>query len=457
VTTDPTAPAATALPGTRQSVAASGTVVTAALAVGNVLAYVLTLTGARVLDRDDFGALAALLALATIGCVPGIGLQTLAAVRTARAPEDPEAGRDLARAGWVVAGATAAVLLAAAPLVTAVLRLPSPVAPVLLALATVPVNVAGVFVGRLQGAERFRAMAAAHAGVQAGRLGGALLGLALAGTTTAVFAASAAGSTLAALVAARLARPARGGVARQRPRWTDRDLLREAVRASNALLALLVVTNADLLLARAVLPGPEAGTYAVGAVLTKAAFWLPQVVTVLVLPHLAREARRSLPLALAAVAGTGAVLTAGTAALGGLAVRVVGGSGEGGQDEGLAEVAWLFVAAGGTWCVVHLLLNARIARGHRRTAAPLWAAVAFEAAIVLALDGATPAGATVTGIALTALAVAGTTLAVTAAVTVRPARATTLGPGSTTSPGAPGGRSVSAPPPSATGPARTPG
>ena len=104
---------------------------------------------------------------------------------------------------------------------------------------------------------------------------------------------------------------------------------------------MLVLSYADLILARQLLPADAAGAYAVGAVLTKGALWAPQVVTVLAVPRLA--------------AGTGAA--AGRGPRGGrlrrrprrrdrvageLAVRLAGGE----RYAGLAAIAPYFALTG---------------------------------------------------------------------------------------------------------------
>ena len=58
----------------------------------------------------------------------------------------------------------------------------------------------------------------------------------------------------------------------------------QVLHASHALLALYVATSIDVLLARFWLPGAESGVYAVGALVSKVAFWLPSFVAVVTFP-----------------------------------------------------------------------------------------------------------------------------------------------------------------------------
>jgi O-antigen/teichoic acid export membrane protein len=359
-----------------RELATGGVAVAAALGVGNVLGYVLTVFGAYTLSRPDFGVLASLLAVYALGLVPAIGLQTVAAIRTAQRGAgrtvDPEVARETEAVGLVVTLGVAVVLLAASPVVAVVLHLDSPLAPAMLALATVPVTLAGVPIGWLQGSRRFTAMAVAHAAVNAGKFGGGLVGLVVGGTPVAVFAGAALVASAAAVLAWVLAAP--HGSLIPRLRRPGLAATREAVRASAAMLALLALTSADLLLARHLLAPAAAGVYAVGAVFTKAGFWLPQVVTTLALPRLARGSSRALSVSFGAVGAVAVLFAVLVGAAGPLAVVAVGGS----RDPELVSIVGLYAATGGLLAVVHLLVNARLAANHRAVSLPIWAATALE-------------------------------------------------------------------------------
>jgi O-antigen/teichoic acid export membrane protein len=386
--------------------------VTVALMAGNVLAYAVTLLAARLLGAADLGVLASLLAVFTLGSVPAVALQTVGAVHTAGRtaatsassapagwPKDPDprggAGQ-LHGAAVTVSGLTALILLAVGPALVALLDLPSFRPLIALALASVPVNLAGIAIGRLQGAERFGAMALAHGGMSVGKFGGAIGGLLLGGTTLTVFVGAAAGALLMFGLAAGLA----GSVcAVTRP---DPALLTATVHAGAAMFALLTLVNVDLLLARALLPATDAGGYAVLAVLTKAAFWLPQAVTAVALPRLARGHAGVLPMALGATAGVGALLVLFLVPTGGPVVVAIGGS----AFAGLGALAWLFGLSGALWSLVNLAVNARLARRSTIIAPLLIGALIAECTVV-----ATLTGRSITTIAATAAAVAAATLA----------------------------------------------
>ena len=354
--------------------AGAGLVAVAAM-TANVLAYGLRGSGNWLLDKDENGALAALVALLTVATVLQVGTQTAAAVRTARGDGDPER---LVATGVRLSVVTSAVLVLAAPVLTAVLHLPGVWPALALAAAVGPLNAAGIHLGLLQGAERFGRLAVLTAVVALGRSGGGLLGLVLGRTAFSTLAGVAVGGGLALVGAYALSRPVREQYAAEGGSGLVR--LGDMLAACGAMLAMLALVNADLLLARAVLPADVTGEYAVGAILSNAAYWAPQVVAVVALPRLAKGQRRALLISALVVGVTGLLAVGACVVDGGLAVQVAGKH----AYAGLADQVWLFAAAGAGWALVNLLLTARIAAGARWIASPLWAAAAVEALVVLA-------------------------------------------------------------------------
>ncbi|GIE85820.1 polysaccharide biosynthesis protein [Actinoplanes regularis] len=375
-------------PGTRDSLTAlgrAGLAVTAATATANLLAYLPPVLGARRLAPADLGALAAALALVAIATMPGIGLQTAVAVAVARS-----GGRVVAaRQAWLTALICGAGVLAAAP----VLRLPA-----LLALLTVPAVLAGLPLGVLQGSERFGRLAVGTVLLAVGRYAGVLVGLVAGFGLTGSFA-------LGALVAWAVV-PALWWSARSRTR-AGGVRGRAVFTAASASLAILVASYADLILARWLLPAGESGAYAVGAVLTRAAIWGPQVVTIVALPRLVRGGA-ALRVGLASVAAGGAVLVAGAALAGDLLVRAAGGD----RYAALGGLAPYFVLVGALYAITVFLVNALIAAGARRPAGWVWA---VAAGLVLTVVLVRPA--TVGQLLACALAAAATS-ALTVGVTV---------------------------------------
>ncbi|MBO4165300.1 polysaccharide biosynthesis protein [Micromonospora antibiotica] len=383
--------------GRRLGIGVAGVAVTLAGVFVNGLAYVVPVLAARHLAPAELSALATLLALGAIGGVASTGLQIAVAVHRAR-----HGRAATARPTLLTVAVTAALLAVLLPVAAVGLRLTGP-AVLLLGVLTVAVVAAGRWLGELQGDQRFLRLAGGMALLAAGRYGGMIAGLALGGGLTGALLAGAVTSVLVLALLVRLNRGA--GIDPVAPTLTTRTVL----TASGATLAMLVVSYADLLLARRFLPPDASGTYAVGTVLTKGALWAPQVVTVIALPRLARGDRGTLRTALLLVGAAGAALVLASALAGGLAFGLAGGP-EYARYGGLAP---LFAATGALYALVFVLINARVAASARWPSAPLWiSTVGFVAAT------ATVVPHTVAGIAGAALVTATVTAVGTAVSTI---------------------------------------
>ncbi|WP_328467856.1 polysaccharide biosynthesis protein [Actinoplanes sp. NBC_00393] len=353
-------PAKTVRDQYKRRIGLSGAAVAVATAVTSGLGYVVPVLGARRLDAADLGALATVLAIVAIASVPGTGLQIAVAVQRARHP-----GSTARHVGWITAGVCAGVVALLTPIAGPVLDLP-PQLMLLLAVYTGAIVVAGRWLGQLQGDERFLRLALGMAVLAAGRYGGLVAGLLLGAGLT--------GSVLIATVVSLLIPVALTAVARVpgSPPGDRGVSARHVITAGSATLAMLVVSYADLLLARALLPAAASGAYAVGTVLTKGALWAPQVVTVLALPRLAQGSRRALIIAVGLVAGSGTLLVAASALAGGLAFRFAGGDGY----VDLGRYAPVFALTGALYALVFVLVNAQVAAGAKWPSAPLWVSTA---------------------------------------------------------------------------------
>lgn len=362
----------------RPRLLASAAVLAIGMGVAQILMYALNLVAVRVLGPGPYGAFAALTGLILIGNVVAVGLQTTAARRTVTAPESARRDLDHAvlrvagRAGLAVAGATAL----ASPLIAWLLHLPS-LAPVLLvALALLPLTVAGGLLGLKQGREEHAVLAGLYVLVALGRFVGTVAGLMLLASLTGAFL----GYTVGCLVAVGLALTTVRRSPRRAAAWPDR-LGSEVIHASQALLAVFILTNADVLLARHFLDEQSAGEYAVGALVAKVAFWLPQFVIVVALPKLADPSRRNSAarVAVVVVVCIGALLTLAVAAYGELAVGLLAG----GAYAGLAPHAWWFAILGSLLALAQLLLIDRLAQRDARAGIAVWAAVLLQASVVV--------------------------------------------------------------------------
>jgi len=396
----------------RQGSLASHTLlVAAALGIAQVAAYAVSVVAARALGPDGFGILAALLGILLIGSVLAMGIQAVAARRLVQVDPSQRAGaaRSMLRDGLIGGGAVALATLAISPLLVWLLRLDGWASLLLAAAAFVPLTWAGAQYGVAQGRESYRRLAAVYALVGLGRGVGGVIGALATGSVLGTMAGLALGTAVGAIIGRILVAPLASA-----PRERLEGFFAESAHATHALLALFVLTNVDVLLARALLDAEQAGIYGVGAVIAKVAFWLPQFVGVVAFPRFADARRgRATVVSLLAVTGIGLLVVAGTALLPGLVVGFVGGA----AYSSLVPVAWLFAALGATFALAQALLLTRLAIDDRRAVIAVWGAAALLVATATLI-----LPRTVEGLATSALT-AGAALAVVGlAVTARELR-----------------------------------
>ncbi len=369
-------------PGTatgRASLARSGGVVVPALTLVNAIGYVLTVTAARALDQGAYGELNALLGVLLVVCVPALAVQAVVARSIARRPADEARGpreRALLVRSALVGLGVAAVVAAGTPLLAAFLHTGT-AGPLWVAAQLAPFAVLSAAMGVLQGKERFTALAVVIC-VQALGKGLGVLPLLASGGPTAVLAVLTGGTVLAMVVALVLVGRGVPG-----PAPASLPTAREGVVALTGLLALLLLANLDLLLARHVLPGDESGRYSAGTVLAKAAFWLPQAVAVVVFPRLTdpEGGRRLLRQSALLVGGLGVVEVLGCLLLARPVLELTFGQTYG----SLAPIAPLWVLQGAALSVVQLLVYRAIATRDAVTSRLVGLAVVVEVVVVLAV------------------------------------------------------------------------
>ena len=355
-------------PAERASLARGGGVVAPALTLVNVAAYVVTVAAARGLSKDDYGTLVALLGVLLVACVPAIALQAVVARAVASGSASPPA---LLRRCLVLGLAASLVAAAAAPVVAAFLH-SGVVGPLWVAAQLAPFAAMSGAMGALQGAERFGALSLVIVAQAVGRAVG-LVPLAFSGTADDVLMALAAGVLGGAVFAVALV-----GLPGKGPAFG----VTAVAHATGPLLTLLLLANLDVLLARNVLSGNQSGRYAVGAVLSKAAFWLPQAVAVVVFPRLAdpAEGRPLLRRSMLLVAGLVVIEIVGWVVLDKPVLEITFGTTYG----SLSPYAWLWVVQGAALSLLQLLVYRAIAIRDHRTGVLIGVAAAVEAVVVLA-------------------------------------------------------------------------
>ena len=371
----------------------SGIVIAAAMGVMNVSTYGFTILAARVLGPVEYGALAAVMGLLLVLNVVSLGLQATGARRVAAAPSGRDGiEQDVMRTTYRCSLALGALALVASPLVVAILNLDSWAIAFLVAVTVVPLTVMGGQAGILQGERRWVPLAAIFLGMGLGRLLFGLVALLVEPDTLGAMIGVAAGAFAPAAVGWWTLRSTGAAGALHAPvghevRTSVGGLLRETVHNSHALLAFFTLSNADVLIARSVLPEHQAGLYAGGLILTKAVLFLPQFVVVIAFPSMstARSGRRLNLLSLGLVLLIGLVTVVGAALLSGLAVTFVGGS----EYAELSDLLWAFAALGTVLAMLQLMVYNVLARQQQRAVFVLWAAL-----VVLVLAGALAATVT---------------------------------------------------------------
>ncbi len=360
-----------------------------AIGVMNLTTYGLTLACARLLGPDEFGQFSSVLGALIVLNVVSLALQATGArrVSTGTGDQTAVAGRLLAA---TVRGAAVVTALGAVvtPLVVRGLRLDSVVSALALAVAAGLLTVMGGQAGILQGEQRWGALALVYVTMGTARLvlgGGALLvdrsaAAALVGVAVGALAPVVVGAVALHRSGHWSTRPPVGATPERTWRdWERGGIGREVAHSAYALLAFFAVSNADVLLARVVLPGEEAGHYAAGLVLTKAMLFLPQFVVVVLFPRMARghDLRRTHAYGLAAILTLGAVAVAAVVGLRGVALQFVGGA----AYAPVRDDLWLFATLGTVLAMVQLLVYGALARQHPRAVLLLWATLAATAAL----------------------------------------------------------------------------
>ena len=256
------------------------------------LNYVFLLVAGRTLGSHDYGSLAALLGVLTVVLLPTGAIQLAVSREIAR--QDATGDREGANAfAWATFRLS---LLATVPLLAVALLLVVPVDALLDIGSTSTVAIAAsglaiafalpVALGVLQGQQRFSALAFLSVLPFALRLlvfvGLAALGFRLGG---AVYAAVAAGIFTAAVAATLIEQPLRRGARAVRPALGP--FLRYLGPVVLGLIGIAVLTNVDVVVAKARLAPDDAGDYAAASAFARVAFFLPATILAVVFPRTA--------------------------------------------------------------------------------------------------------------------------------------------------------------------------
>jgi len=353
----------------RSALAKGLLLVGAATLIGNGAAYLLSMVSARILNRADFGALGALLGLLVILATLGISTQALAARRVATAVNDREQVEEqLIRLSIFLGFGVIVGGIAVAWPIGMIFTIPAlAVAMGIGSLGFVIVGSAAM--GIAQGREEHTRLSLAFIANGGSRAVGGIIGVVLLASVTGVgigiFIGCAAGAVIAYLLV-------------RRPEWkpfgtkVGAGIGVELGHVVHALMVLFTLTNVDVLLARFFLTEDQSGQYAVGVLLAKIAFFLPNAIVIVLFPKMsAEESRRTVYIATGLTAIVGAFITASAFLLGDLVARILGGQ----QYASMGDVIWLFALEGSAFALVQVLLYARLAAQDRKAVVAVWIAL----------------------------------------------------------------------------------
>lgn len=388
------------------STVAGMTMVTVGSMTANIAAYLLALPAARWLGPAGYGEFAALLAAQLVLAVPALALQTVVAREVVHGKPVPA----LRVLGYRCAAIVAVVALACVPLMS--WALDTSLAATASALVAAPLLVLlGTEQGLLQGAGRFAELSVVLAGAGIVKVAPAVAVLAVGGGPGPTLLAGAAGTGVMAFVARLITsrRPSGTG-----PVDTTTIGVATVLRASQVQLALIALTSVDLVAARMVLDSHDAGLYAAGAVATKAAFWLPQAIGVVLYPRMANPEHSTAAVrsALGVLVALGGVLVVGAAVAAPLAPVVFGD-----DYRPVQGILWMFAWNGAALAVLQGALLSAIAGERTQLAIVAWVGLAVEVVLFFTVADTVRAFVTV------AMCVATVTAATAAVLAVRSARA----------------------------------
>jgi O-antigen/teichoic acid export membrane protein len=295
----------------------SGVLLTVAVGLANLLNAAFQFSLARILEPDEYALLAALFAIVIVAAIPPLAFQATAAreVSTLLGQGDERGAGALLHGmarSVVLWGSVLAVVCITGIFVAALAGMDDPSA----AAATVFTISAALGIpvvwGGLQGTGRFYWLSGAHVLFAGSRLAAGLV-IALAGGSVGAVMVGVAGATIVTFVVSAL--PIQSLL--KAGRGAARQPLATRINAGAALglTALWALMYSDLLVARLVFSGDEAGAYAAAAVASKVLLLVPIAATTVLFPRVAvlhdraRE-RRYLLAGLGVVAAASAALTA---------------------------------------------------------------------------------------------------------------------------------------------------
>nr|WP_229684003.1 polysaccharide biosynthesis protein [Nocardia camponoti] len=182
------------------------------------------------------------------------------------------------------------------------------------------------------------------------------------------------------------------------------------LRAVQVQAALMALSSADLIVSRIVLDPDNASRYALGAIATKIAFWLPAAVGVVLYPRMAQPAHsaRAIRDALTVLVGIGTLAVIGAAIAAPLAPLFAGS-----DYAPIQGLLWMFALDGAILAVLQGAMLSAIAVERTALAVVTWIGLVVEVVAMLTVAHS------INGLITTAVCVAGVTTAIVVVAVLR--------------------------------------
>lgn len=355
----------------RHRAVADGAIVAGGMLVGNVLSYGFSFVLSHQLGSAGYGQIGTLLSLFLVAAIPAVAIQAVTARRIAAATAADggvpgarvrAASGPLIRWSLLIGAAETAALVLLAPALSAVLPAVSAAQVAWTALSVGTYTLIAGYFGLAQGTSRFRAFTALFILTNGVKLvAGAAVGAVLHGPTTVMGAVA-----LSWVATCAVCHYALRDLVTVRTLTRGDGYVAELGRACWGMGAALVLSLLDGLLSAHYYRGATLGSYQAGALFTRAGYFGPQFIGILVYPKLAvPETRRAaLRAGVAAAVGIGAVVTLLVAAAAGPIVKLAfGGHYTSGAAFSLQGAAWIFTLSGAVQALVQLAQLDAVARG----------------------------------------------------------------------------------------------
>ena len=332
------------------------------LAVPQGLAYVASVVAARLLVPAEFGAFGAMQGITQIGTPIGLAIQAIAARRLVKNSQNKH--HDLLKFGLEVSIAVMILTLLVSFPLSSIFHIDYLVL-VLTIGAVAPFVFISTQLGIAQGKELYLKVAGIYIVFGIGRSISAIVGLLIYPELISVGIGFFGGTLLSVIFAHYI-------LGNSNKFWKTvraEKGVSELYKAAQALIALYVLVNIDVLLARIVLSPTQSGVYTVGMLVAKIAFFMPQAITVVLFPKMGKNDSSALRLAVLGTTLIGSAYVGFCYFASEFVVNAIGGSG---YSELYSEV-WMFALEGSLFAVLQVLLYGRIAREDTKVSILLWA------------------------------------------------------------------------------------